>query len=277
MAKRVRREPAGGRAALQVEQMTQPVADRAPVHPAPALIAEQRRRSREPGAHVIGEPAQDQVQPVQHRHPPWPRPRRLGALAEPDMDLAERAPAEVQVPQLQRCRLLRPQARVIQRPVQRVVPSGRAELPRRGDPPPQELEELRQPLRRGRRRRRRRVIRHMPGSVELIQRALQPHAERGLDLARLASREELMETLEGLHVGAPGRRRDARRSPSAHHPVHVFPGDLPRGLAERRQHPLQPARRAVHRDLAEAPRHPRGGIRRRAVGLEPLRIGSNQR
>ena len=97
MAQRVRGEPVGGRAALQVEQVTQPVADRAPVHPAAALVAEQRRRSREPGAHVVGEPAQDQVQPVQHRHPPRPRPRGLGALAEPDVDLAERAPPEMQV------------------------------------------------------------------------------------------------------------------------------------------------------------------------------------
>ena len=50
------------------------------------------------------------------------------------MDLAERAPPEMQVRQLQRGRLLRPQARVIQRPVQRVIPPGRAELARGGDP-----------------------------------------------------------------------------------------------------------------------------------------------
>jgi hypothetical protein len=141
-AQRVRGEPVGGRTAFQLKQVTQPVADRAPVQPAAALIAKQRRRSRKPGTHIIGEPAQDQVQPVQHRHPPRPRPRGLGALAEPHVDLAERPPPEMQIPQLQRRRLLRPQARVIQRPIQRVIPPGRAELTGGGDLSPQELKEL---------------------------------------------------------------------------------------------------------------------------------------
>jgi hypothetical protein len=116
----------------------------------------------------------------------------------------------------------------------------------------------------------------VPGRVELIQRALQPHAEHGLDLDSPAGHQELVKALERLHITAPSRRRDARRSPGPHHPIHILPGDLPDRLIEGGQYPLQPARRAVHRDLAKTPRHPGRRIRRGALSLEPLRISSDQ-
>ena len=80
---------------------------------AAGFIGEQHRRVREPAAHVVKEPAQHQVQAVQHRYPPRPWPRGAGALTEPDMQLAERTPAEVHVRAVQQSRLLRPQPSVI--------------------------------------------------------------------------------------------------------------------------------------------------------------------
>src|ERR1035441_2652891 len=80
---------------FQVEQAGQPVADCAAVDSAAAFVAEQRRALTEPGTDLIEIPPQDQVQAIQHRHPPRPRAGRPGSFAEPDMQLAKRAPAEM--------------------------------------------------------------------------------------------------------------------------------------------------------------------------------------
>jgi hypothetical protein len=45
------------------------------------------------------------------------------------------------------------------------------------------------------------------GGVELIDRADQPDAERGLDLGSLADLEEPVESLEDLHILPAGRGR----------------------------------------------------------------------
>ena len=142
----MRAEPLGHRAALQLHQIPQPVADRSPVQRTTGLVGEQHRRVRELRTN-IGEPAQHQVQPVDHRHPPRPRPRRMRCLAEPHMQLAERTPPEMNVGDLQQCSLLRPQPAVIQRPEQGVIACRRRVFPGCRDPGLHELEEVRHPLR----------------------------------------------------------------------------------------------------------------------------------
>jgi hypothetical protein len=62
-----------------------------------SFIAEQRRTVTEPRPDLVEIPVQDQVQPVEHRHPPGPGTGRLGALAEPHMYLPERSTTEVQI------------------------------------------------------------------------------------------------------------------------------------------------------------------------------------
>src|SRR6266702_892956 len=104
MPQRVRAEPLAGLAALQLQQVPQPVADAAGVHPAAALVAKQRlagRAAGKPWTHVVQIPAQHQVQVVQHRHPAGPGPRALGSLAVAHMQLAEWSPVEVHVADLQ--------------------------------------------------------------------------------------------------------------------------------------------------------------------------------
>jgi hypothetical protein len=63
--------PGGG--LFEIEQAGQPVADSAAVEPAAALVAEQRRAVTEPGTDLLQIPHQDQVQAIEHRHPPRPR------------------------------------------------------------------------------------------------------------------------------------------------------------------------------------------------------------
>ena len=112
---------------------------------AAGLVGEQHRRVRELRAHIGQEPAQQNVQPVQHRHPPRPGTGHVGGLAELHVQLAERPTPEMHVRNLQQRRLFRPQASVIQGPEHRVVPRGRTVLAGGGDPRLQELEELAHP------------------------------------------------------------------------------------------------------------------------------------
>src|SRR6202042_3189246 len=93
---------------LHLQQAGQPVADRAAVDPAGALIAEQGWAAAHPGPDLVEIPAQDQVEPVQHRPPPGPRPGRLRALAEPDVQLPERTTAEMNVAPVHHRRLVSP-------------------------------------------------------------------------------------------------------------------------------------------------------------------------
>ena len=113
---RVRAEPVPGRGAFQLQQVAQPVTDRATVQPPAGLISEQHRRVREPRPHIAQEPLQQHVQAIEHRHPPRPRPRRPGSLAEPHMQLAERPPAEMQIRAVEHRRLIGAQPSVIQSP-----------------------------------------------------------------------------------------------------------------------------------------------------------------
>ena len=92
--------------ALEFHQVPEPVADRPGGQLPAGLVAEQRSRAGEPAMNVIEEPAQLQVQAVQHRHPPRPGPRRARRLAEPHMQLPERAAAEVNVRDVQQDGLL---------------------------------------------------------------------------------------------------------------------------------------------------------------------------
>ena len=149
---------------------------------------------------------QDQVQPVEHRHPPRPRPGGVGALAEPDVQFPERAAAEVHIGAVQQRRLVRAQAGVIQRPEQRIVAGGGRVLAGGGDPGLEEVEELAHPLRGRRRQQSRRVVADMARGVELVDRADQPDPERGLDLHGLAGLQEPVEALEDLHIVTAGGR-----------------------------------------------------------------------
>ena len=253
-AQPARLAPGHGRSLLQLQQAGQPVADRAAVDPAAALVTEQRRPVPHPRADLIEVPAQDQVQPVQHRHPPRPRPGGLSALAEPHVQLAERAAAEMDIRPVQHRRLISSQPGQIQRPEQRVIPAGGGVLARTGDPFPQKGEELFQPLRRRRRARRRGVRPDMPRGIELIDRIGQADPERGLDRGRLARHQERVEVLEHLHIQPAGRGRQPLRGELADHPVHVLPGHLPGWPAASGQEPRQRARPVADRHLAESPR-----------------------
>jgi hypothetical protein len=82
---------------FEVEQVGEPVADRAPVDPSAALVAEQRGALAQTWGDLLEIPAQDQFEPVEHRHPPRSRARCLGSLAETHVDLPEGAAAEVHV------------------------------------------------------------------------------------------------------------------------------------------------------------------------------------
>ena len=141
--------PADGpcRGVFELEQAGQPVADRAAVDPATALVTEQGPPIAHPRADLIQVPAQDQVQAVQHRHPPRPRPGGLGTLAEPHMQLPERPAAEMDIRPVQHGRLIGAQPGQIQGPEQRVIAARGRVLTRAGDPLPQEREEVLQPLR----------------------------------------------------------------------------------------------------------------------------------
>src|SRR6266516_2758660 len=240
-----------GRGLFQVEQAGQPVADRAAVDPAAAFVAEQRRAVAEPGADLIQIPPQDQVQAIQHRHPPRPRTGCPRSLAEPDMQLAERAPAKMHVGPVHGGGLLRAQPAQIQGPEQCVVASRRRVLAGASDPFLEEIEELLHPLRARRRVRRRGVRADVTSRIELIHRTDQPHPECRLDLTRLARDKERVEALERLHVTPPGRGGQPLRAKPRDDPVHVFPGDVPGWPAARSQEPFQDPGPVVHRGLAE--------------------------
>ena len=111
--------PAGGH--LQVQEVGQPVADRAPADPPSALVAEQRRALAQPRGDLRQVPPQNQVQAVEHRDPPGPRARGLGSLAEVDVDLAERSAPEVHVSPIEGRTLPGPQPRQVERAEQGVV------------------------------------------------------------------------------------------------------------------------------------------------------------
>lgn len=128
---------------------------------------------------------------------------------------------------------------MIQRPEHRIVPGGGPVLPGGGDPLFHEVEELGHPFRCRRWQQSRGVVADMPGSVELVDRADQPDAERCLDLGRLAGLKKPVEALEDLHVLAPGRGPTALDREVTDDAVDVLGRHVPRGPAERREGPLQ--------------------------------------
>ena len=242
--------------------------------PPAALIAEQGRPVTHPRADLIQIPVQDQVEPVEHRHPPRPRAGSLGALAEPHMQLPERPAAEMNIRPVQHRCLISAQPGQIQGPEQRIIPARGSVLPRAGDPLPQETEELLQPVRRRRRGRRRGVRTDMPRGVELIHRVGQPDPERGLDRGSLARDQERVKVLEHLHIQTAGRGRQPLRGQLADHPVHILPGHLPGRAAAGSQEPLQRPRPVADRQLTEAPGHLRGLKGPQALLLESRRVQS---
>ena len=117
----------------------------------------------------------------------------------------------------------------------------------------------------------------MPGRVELIDRVDQPDPERRLDLARLARDKERVETLERLHVTTPGRGGQPLGAQPRDHPVHVFPGHVPRRTAASGQEPFQDPGTVVHRGLAETARDLRRLERQQAAILERHGISGRPR
>ncbi len=216
-----------------------------------------------------------QVQAVQHRHPAGPGPGGAGGLAEADVQFPERAPAEMDVGNVEKHSLLAADPGVIQGAEQGIVAGRGGVLAGGGDPGLEEAEELRHPFRGRRRFLRRGVVADMAGGIVLIHRADQPDPERRLDLDGLADLQEPVEALEYLQVIAAGRRRPARCRQVTHDPVDVPGGDLPRRAAERLQHPLQHADVVIDRAGREPPRGPRGNERLHAVRLEDHRVDRN--
>ncbi|SFK55466.1 hypothetical protein SAMN05216275_12852 [Streptosporangium canum] len=272
----MRAEPLDGRAALQLHQIAQPVADRSWMQAAAGLVGEQHRRVGELAAYIVQEPAQHQVQVVEHRHPAGPGPGGAGAFAEADMELAERAPAEVHIGLIQQRAFLRAQTGVIQRSKQRVVPRRGRVLAGGGDPRLEEVEKLRHPLRGRRRQLGRGIIADMAGGVELIDRADQADPERGFDLGRLAGLQESMEPFEDLHVIAAGGGRPAGHRQVPDDSVDAFRSYLPGQTPQGGQGPLQQAGVVVDRHRAEPAGSPRGHEGLDALGLELPRVRSDR-
>ena len=239
---------------FEVEQVGEPVADRAPVDPPAALVAEQRRALAQTWGDLLEIPAQDQVEPVEHRHPPRSRARGLGSLAEPHVDLPERAAAEVHVGAVQRRGLLRAQASEVEGAEQRVVPPCGRVLTGPGNALLEEVEELLHPLRARRRGRGRRAGVDMPCGVEPVDRVDHADPERRLDLAGLARGQERVETLERLDVAASGRRRQSLHDQPGDDPVDVLAGDLPRRPVTGHEEPIEHTGAVVHRRLGEPTR-----------------------
>ncbi|MGW4824627.1 hypothetical protein ACWEP4_38315 [Streptomyces sp. NPDC004227] len=196
----------------------------------------------------------------------------MGALAEADVELAERAADEVHVRLVQQRCLLRAEPSVIQRPEHRIVPGGGSVLPRRGDPLLHEVEELRHSLRCGWWHQGRGVVADMSGGVELVDRADQADAERRLDLGSLAGLQKPVEPLEDLDVLTTRRGLAALHGEVTDHAVDVLRGHLPRWPAQRGQRPLQQTDVVVDGHRAEPAGPPRGDERVDACGLELPRI-----
>jgi hypothetical protein len=196
----------------------------------------------------------------------------VGTLPESDVELAERPAGEVHVGPVELGCLFRPQAGVIKRPEQCVVPGGRRVLAGRRDPPFEEAEELIDPLRQRRRQFGRGVIADVPGGVELIDRADQPDAERGLDLGGLPGLQEPVEPLEDLDVLPAGRGRPPRDRQVADQLVDVVGGHLPGRAAQGLQRPFQQPDVVADRHRAEPAGPPRGDKRLYALSLVLPRV-----
>src|SRR4029450_4431108 len=81
-----------------------------------------RRTLAQPWGDLLEIPAQDQVEPIKHRHPPRSRTRGLRSLAETDVELPRGTAAEVHVGPVQRRGLLRTQAGKVEGAEHRVIP-----------------------------------------------------------------------------------------------------------------------------------------------------------
>ena len=198
----------------------------------------------------VGHPP-DQQRPgvAEHRHHPLPRPGSARALAQPDVDLAQRAVAEVQVLQPQPAQLPQPQPGLGGQPGHRVVPGGGQPLARRGQ------------LARARRRRtpparpatagRGRGSRRMAGPVALIDRGGDHPAGQLVDLAPVAGLQEPEEQVDRPGLAAPGLRRLVPLL-LAQEPVGVRGLDLPREHARMLQELLHRGDLAADRAVGHA-------------------------
>ncbi|ULR54403.1 hypothetical protein [Streptomyces deccanensis] len=198
-------------------------------------------------------------------------------MNETDMQLAERATGEVRVRLFQQRGFFRAEPGVIQRPEHRIVTGRGSVLPGGGDPLLHEVEELGHPFGCRRRKQSRGLVADMPRSVELVDRADQPDAERGLDLGRLTGLQEPVEALEDLHVLPPGRGLAALDREVTDDAVDVLGRHVPRGSAERRERPLQQPDVVVDGHRAEPAGPPRSDERVNTRRLELPRIRRQRR
>jgi hypothetical protein len=132
------------------------------------------------------------------------------------VEFSERSPREVEVRAVQKRRLFRAQAGVIEGPEHRIVTGGGCVLAGGGDPGLEEVEELRDPLGGRRRQLSWGIIPDVPGRVELIDRANQADAEPRFDLDSLA---DLQEPVEPLKICTYSRRVEAARPARARSPT----------------------------------------------------------
>ena len=177
--------------------------------PAP-LGGEQHRAGQLPVvaelAADLGHPP-DQQRPgvTEHRHQPFPRPRPARPLAHPDMDLAQRAVAEVQVLQPQPAQLPQPQPHLPGQPGHRVVPGRSKPLARTCQVSTPGGEERRQ--RGGRGRHPDLEITAVAGPVALINRGGHHTAGQLADLTPVTGLQEPEEQIDRPGLAAPGPRR----------------------------------------------------------------------
>ncbi len=114
----------------------------------------------------------------------------------------------------------------------------------------------------------------MSAGVELVERILEADPEQGLDLDRLASHKETMETLERLNVASPSGGSEALRGELADHSIHIFPSYLPHRSGELGEETLEHSGPVLDGDWAEAPGDLRGDVRVDQLGLIVMRIRS---
>jgi hypothetical protein len=219
--------------------------------------------------HVLDEPPQRPVRPVDQRHHPLSRPGPAGALAVTDVKLAEPAQVPADVVQVQHAGLVDPQPDLRHQPCRRVVPGGRRELPARRELFPPAREQLLDLA--GLRRDPQRRPAAAPRPVHLIERALGDMARELVDLGLMAQLQEREPCLDRLR---PLQPRVGRRSPHHLPEVHVGVGrrHFPQRPAEPRPHLLQVRHVAADRAVGQARRRPRQHEPRQHVGLERRRL-----
>ena len=241
--------------------------------PAP-LGREQHRAGQLPvvaelAADVLDPPDQQRPGIPQHRHHPLPRPGAARALAQPHVDLAHRAVAEVQVLQPQPAQLGQPQPGLGGQPGHRVMPGRGQPLARRGQLAAPRSEERCQRLR-GRRDPDVEVA-GVAGPVALIDRRGDHPAGQLVDLAPVAGLQEAEEQVDRPGLAAPGLRRLVPLR-LAQEPVGVRGLDFPGEHARVRQELLHRGDLAADRAVGHAVGQPGQHVLRHQVLLIGRRL-----